>query len=401
MLMYDEKQIINFQEHLVKKDYSALVIRQYIRKVKEFLKCEGAYSVQRTDHEELKEVISRYLANTPLSSQKSRIQAALHAFYYFLTGNQIFRRLNLSAFDVNMSIEAEIERFRTYLIEIAKLSDNTITSQCNTVKMFLYCSFPEKEFTPEKITVEHVRNYLIDPLRHISKESKKSMISRIRSYIRFLEFKDGFKSEEILKLPMSSPVWKRASVSKYLTDSETDALFSSYNQSNPTGIRDYTIARCLKDLGLRCSEVARLSLDDFDWLKATITIRQTKSHSERILPLHAITGKAIEEYLLHSRPTSQERILFVRFKKEIGQPMGTSQVRSTVRRAAIRAGLENFTGTHMLRHTAAKDMINNGVDLKMIADILGHESIETTSIYTKINFTELRDAAGVWPEVSV
>lgn len=397
--MYDEKQIINFQEHLVKKGYSTLVIPQYIRKVKEFLKCEGSYSVLRTDRDELKEVISRYLANTPLSYQRSTIQASLHAFYYFLTGNQIFRRLNLSDFDVNMPIEAEIERFRTYLIEIAKLSDSTITSQCNTVKIFLYCSFPEKEFTSEKITVEHIQNYLIDSLRHISKESKKSMISRIRSYIRFLEFKDGFKSEEILKLPMSSPVWKRASISKYLTDSETDALFSSYDRSNPMGIRDYTIARCLKDLGLRCSEVAKLSLDDFDWLQGTVTIRQTKSHSERILPLHAITGKAMEEYLLHSRPTSQERILFVRFNREIGQPMGTSQVRGTVRRAAIRAGLENFTGTHMLRHTAAKDMINNGVDLKMIADIFGHKSIETTRIYTKINFTELRDVAGNWPEV--
>lgn len=397
--MCDEKQIINFQEHLVKEGYSALVIRQYIRKVKEFLKCEGAYSVQRTDHEELKEVISRYLANTPLSSQKSTIQAALHAFYYFLTGNQIFRRLNISAFDVDMSIEAEIERFRTYLIEIAKLSDNTITSQCGTVKMFLYCSFPNKDFSPKKITVDHVRKYLIGPLRHISKASKKSMITRIRSYIRFLEFKDGFKSEEILKLPMSSPVWKRANVSKYLTDSEIDALFESYDRSTLTGIRDYTIARCLKDLGLRCSEVAGLSLEDFDWLKGTITIRQTKSHSERILPLHSITGKTIEEYLLNSRPVTQERILFVRFKNELGQPMGTSQVRSTVRRAAIRAGLENFTGTHTLRHTAAKKMINNGVDLKLIADILGHESIETTVIYTKLNFAELRDAAGTWPGV--
>lgn len=131
-----------------------------------------------------------------------------------------------------------------------------------------------------------------------------------------------------------------------------------------------------------------------------VTIRQTKTHSERRLPLHSVTGKAIEEYLLHSRPATQVRILFVRFKKELGQPMGTSQVRNTVRRAAIRAGIENFTGTHRLRHTAAKEMINNGVDLKMIADILGHESIETTSIYTKINFKELQNVAGIWPEVS-
>lgn len=401
MLMYNETQIISFEKHLVKKGYSNLVIRQYIRKVKEFLKCEDAYSVQGTHHEELKEVISKYLAKSPLSSQKSTIQAALHAYYYFLSGNQIFLRLNLSEFDVNMSIDAEINRFRTYLAEVAKLSNNTIVSQCSTVKIFLYCSFSEMDFSPKKITLNHVRKYLVDTLRHISKASKKTMITRIRSYIRFLEFTDGLKFEDILKLPMTPPVCKKAGISKYLTDSETDALFSSYDQSNRTGIRDYAIARCLKDLGLRCSEVARLSLDDFDWLMGILTIRQTKSHSERSLPLHAITGKAIEKYLLHSRPSTQERILFVRFKKELGQPMGTSQVRSTVRRAAIRARLENFTGTHMLRHTAAKEMINNGVDLKMIADILGHKSIETTSIYTKINFTQLQGVAGPWPGVRI
>lgn len=398
MLMSNEMQIINFEKHLIKKGYSNLVIGRYLRKVKEFLKYEDMSS-QRVENKELKKIISKYLANTPLTTHKSTIQAALHAYYYFLSGNQIYKRLNLSDFEEDRSIESEIDRFRRYLTEVARLSDNTIISQCSTVKMFLYVSFPEKNFLPEKITTDHIRTYLTDTLHHISNASKKTLISRIRSYVRFLEFKDGLDFDKLLKLPLTSPVWKRASVSKYLTDSEMDDLLSSYDLSNPTGIRDYAIARCLKDLGLRCSEVARLSLDDFEWLKGTVTIRQTKAHSERSLPLHAVTGKAIEKYLLHSRPITKERTLFVRFKKELGQPMGTSQVRNTVRRAAIKAGLENFTGTHMLRHTAAKEMINNGVDLKMIADILGHESIETTCIYTKINFTELQDVAGIWPEV--
>lgn len=397
--MYNEIQVINFQEHLVKTGYSHLVIRQYVRKVREFLKCEDTHSVQRTDNESLRRIITEYLRNIPISSQKHMIQAALHAYYYFQSGNRFFIRLNLSDFDIDVSIEDEIERFRTHLTQVAKLSDNTITSQCNAVKLFLYCSFPKNDFSPEKITFDQVQIHLTNTLCHVSNITKKTIIVRIRSYLKFLEFNDGVKFDEILKLPMTSPVWKQAGVSKYLTDSETNALLSSYNQSNPTGIRDYAIARCLKDLGLRCSEVARLSLDDFEWLKGTVTIRQTKTHSERSLPLHAVTGKAIEKYLLHSRPTTQERIIFVRFKRNLGQPMGTSQVRNTVRRAAIRARLKNFTGTHMLRHTAAKEMINNGVDLKMIADILGHESIETTSIYTKINFTELQDVAGIWPEV--
>ncbi|MFC0470052.1 hypothetical protein ACFFHM_05810 [Halalkalibacter kiskunsagensis] len=82
--MYNETQITSFEKHLVKKGYSNLVIGQYIRKVKEFLKCEDAYSVQRTDHAELTEVISKYLANTPLSSQKSQFKLLYMLIIIFL-----------------------------------------------------------------------------------------------------------------------------------------------------------------------------------------------------------------------------------------------------------------------------------------------------------------------------
>ncbi len=398
--MINEARIINnvsaFKDFLSTNGYSKHVIPMYTRKVKAFL---NVCSLPNMDHEELKSYVSEYLETIPLTSQRAMIQAALHSYYDFISGNRYLRRLNAKDFVVNRSIEAEIEEFRKYLYEVAGLNSNTITSQCNTVRTFLYSSFSGKDFSPAELTADHVRIYLSQTLQHVSASSKKTMIGRIRSYVRFLQFRDGFQSEEVMKLPMTTPVWKRAGLAKYLTATELDRLFSTYDQTSPTGIRNYAIARCLKDLGLRCSEVAGLTLDDFNWVQGSVSIKNTKTHSERTLPLHKTTGKALEAYLLHSRPITQERILFVRFKNELGRPMGTSQVRRTVRYAAMKAGLENFTGTHMLRHTAAKEMINNDVDLKTIADILGHESIETTSIYTKINFTELQTVAGIWPEV--
>lgn len=395
-------QIVNlsgFKDYLVKNGYSNKVIPRYVRKVKEFGESFDVYAVPTIEDEALRKSISEYLANIPLCFQKDTIQAALHTYYHFISGNRFFRRLHATDFEMDISIDSEVERFRTYLNEVARLSKLTVTSQCHTVKVFLYSSFPQKDFSLQKLTADHVRIYLAHTLRHVSAASKKTLIVRIRSYVRFLAFTDGFQTEEILKLPMTSPVWKRAELAKYLTDEELDRLFSTYDQTHPTGVRNYTIARCLRDLGLRCSEVAGLSLDDFDWIQGTVTIKKTKSHSERILPLHTLTGRAIEAYLLYSRPATQERILFVRFKNKQGHPMGASQVRNTVRNAAIRAGLAHFTGTHMLRHTLAKELINSGIDLKTMADILGHESVETTRIYTKLNFTQLQDVAGTWPEV--
>jgi site-specific recombinase XerD len=402
--MCNEMQIVRllgFQEYLVRNGYSNNVIPRYVRKVKEFWESSNVYEIRIIEDEALKKSISEYLVNIPLCFQQATIQAALHTYYRFITGNRFISRLCATDFEIDMSIETEIERFRTYLNEVARLSNLTVTSHCHTVKVFLYSSFPEKSFSPQKMTANHVRNYLTHKLEHVSAASKKTLIVRIRSYIRFLAFTDGFQSEEILKLPMTSPVWKRAGLANYLSDEELDSLFSTYDQTHPTGVRNYAIVRCLRDLGLRCSEVAGLSLDTFDWKQGTVTIKKTKSHSERILPLHVLTGRAIEAYLLHSRPATQERILFVRFKNKQGHPMGASQVRHTVRQAAIRAGIAHFTGTHMLRHTVAKELINQGIDLKTIADILGHESVETTLIYTKLNFTELQDVAGTWPEVSI
>ena len=224
------------------------------------------------------------------------------------------------------------------------------------------------------------------------------MLTRIRSYLRFLEFEDGFYMDEILRLPLTSPVWKQAGLPKYLSEDELDQLFAAYNRTKPNGLRDYAIARCLKDLGLRCCEVAGLSLDDFDWIQGTLTIRNAKNHMGRTLPLKEITGDAISEYLLHSRPRTSERTLFVRSGKHRGNPMGTAQVRRTVRYAAMKANLEKFTGTHMLRYATVKEMLDNRTEFKIIADVLGHECLETTRIYAKLDLSHLREVAGAWPE---
>ncbi|HBP65948.1 MAG TPA: hypothetical protein DD730_17245 [Desulfosporosinus sp.] len=390
-------KLTGFEDYLIKKGHSAKVVLIYTRKVGKFLSSKGASSAPCIHHEELKKAISEYTESIPLSFQKATIQAALHAYYLYISGKQFIKRMYTKEYDMDIAIEVEIDRFRKYLFEVAGLSNSTVIDQCNTVKAFLYSSFPEKNSSSEEITADHIRIYFTHSLRHLSAGSKKTIISRIRSYIRFLQFADGFHSDEILKLPMTSPVWNQAALPKYITEADTGRLLATYDRTKPTGIRNYAIARCLKDLGLRSSEVAGLSLDDFNWILGTVTIKKTKSHSERTLPLHAITGQAIEMYMLHSRPATLEKILFVRMKNEKGHAMGPSQVRETVRSAAISAGLDNFTGTHMLRHAAANRMINSGIDLKTIADVLGHKSIETTCIYTKLNITQLKDVAATWP----
>jgi site-specific recombinase XerD len=144
-------------------------------------------------------------------------------------------------------------------------------------------------------------------------------------------------------------------------------------------------------------EAANLSIGDFDWQEGIVTLQNTKSKTARKLPIPIRTGDAIERYIRRARPLTKQQALFVRFRHEQGQPMGTSQIRGTIRRAAVRAGLESFHGPHTLRHKAARDMIMNGINIKTIGDILGHESLETTFIYAKVNIKGMSCAAGEWP----
>ena len=109
-------------------------------------------------------------------------------------------------------------------------------------------------------------------------------------------------------------------------------------------------------------------------------------------------GEAIVAYVRNSRPESTGRTLFVRFKHTRGEPMGTEQTRGVMRRAYKKAGIcESITGTHILRRTVATKMYRNGSSLKAVADVLGHESLESTTRYTRVDTEMLIHAAGAWP----
>jgi integrase/recombinase XerD len=153
------------------------------------------------------------------------------------------------------------------------------------------------------------------------------------------------------------------------------------------------------DLGLRVSEVAALRLEDFDWRRATLRIVGGKTARTRELPLPEGVGRAITAYLRGGRPATSYRQVFVRHTVPVGTAVGTELVRGVIRRAFAKVeGCGHWTGTHVLRHTAATRLHRRGATLKEVADLLGHRSIDTTAIYTKVDLPALAAVALPWPE---
>jgi len=193
----------------------------------------------------------------------------------------------------------------------------------------------------------------------------------------------------------------RAAVkTQWLTSSDVKQLLHSIDRSTPTGKRDYAVVLCMAHLGMRVGDVARLSLDDIDWHEGTVRVANHKPDRPDCLPLPRRLGKALVDYLKKGRPASPRREIFLRHNHPRGAPVMSATLQGVMLNIWRRAGFgETFRGTHILRHSLATRMRQKGVDLKSIADVLGHQSIQTTALYAQVDLPALRAMAQPWPEV--
>jgi len=142
--------------------------------------------------------------------------------------------------------------------------------------------------------------------------------------------------------------------------------------------------------------VVRLRLDDIDWQVGTVRISAGKARRADVLPLPQTTGEAITDYLLHERPKTTCRAIFVRHVAPLGEPVGRRVVQQALHAAYRRLGWDR-TRIHILRHTLASRLLNAGTPMKEIADILRHRSIVTSATYTRVDVTRLSAVALPWP----
>ena len=217
----------------------------------------------------------------------------------------------------------------------------------------------------------------------------------LRSFLRFLEFTGRIRPGLAGAVPCpASPPFPPPT---QILDLGTQLRFlRAFDRTTPAGRRDYAIALCFSELALRANEVAALTLDDVDWRALTVRLRRTKQRRERLLPLPCRVARALVAYLKRDRPAVGHRRLFISLRPPLGRPLPTDGVRNVIRRAFGRCGIQ-ATGPHILRQSWATLAHQRGTDLKLIADVLGHRSVDTTAPYAKVHFEQLRQAALPWP----
>lgn len=378
--------------------YVPSTIKMHMQVVKHFgmwLKANGI-KVNSVNKDTINSFLNEHLPNchcdSPYSRYRKDVLAAL---------NHLLRILPPQNQKPITPVEKEIHRFRAYMKDICGLSSSTIRHRVRHTTEFLTDIFGKHQIKYQNITPDRILRYVSKKAKQFKPSSTTGLTSSLRCYFRFLKFEGKCSYNLIVAVP-TIPCWKLATIPKTMTKEQLSKFLASFNRQTPYGQRDYAIALCLLELGLRASEVKDLLLGDIDWKNSTINIRTSKTLKSRILPLPVRLGRALACYLKNGRPKTASRNVFVRHIAPKDKPVTVHTVKGAMCRAHKRAGLlDQFTGTHVFRHTLATTMHQKGATLKEVADILGHKHMDTTTIYTKVNLPILSKVALPWPEVQL
>jgi len=291
-------------------------------------------------------------------------------------------------------ITRELGRFDSKMAEVWGLSQGTRDHRCRIIRRLLTSQFASGLIDLAAIRPAAVRSFVLGDVRW-SPSTIRVMGGAVRCYLRYREML-GDKVADLMRAVPRPAYWRETTLPDALSADELQQLLGAFPPGCPSRRRGYAMVRCLADLGLRCSEVVNLRLDDVDWPAGTVRIAAGKARRADVLPLPAATGEAIADDLLHERPQTACRSIFVRHVAPLGEPVGRRVVQRAVHAAYLRLGWGR-TRVHILRHTLASRLINAGTPMKQIADVLRHRSIVTSAAYTRVDVTRLSAVAMPWP----
>jgi len=222
-------------------------------------------------------------------------------------------------------------------------------------------------------------------------------VSHLRGLLRFLHGQ-GVLRRDLVRVVPRVPHWEQSTVPRHLAWADVRATIDAIDARTPVGKRDRALLLLFATTGLRSQEVRRLELRDIDWCAGELHIRRTKPGRERLVPLVAEAGRALADYVLHGRPRRAPATVFLRHVAPAGPLRYSSTVAAIVRRRLKDRGyLLTSAGAHLLRHSLATRLVQQGRPIKEVADVMGHRRIDTTAIYIKVALPQLTRVALPFP----
>lgn len=286
--------------------------------------------------------------------------------------------------DNNTKWREILRRYRIYMQLEKHLSQNTIEAYMRDIKQFQHFILRQYDCLPKDVARENIERYM-DWLydRGTKKSSQARQLSGIKSFFNYLLLKDMIASSpaELILPPKPAKV-----LPDTLSTDEIDRMIATIDDSSPKGIRDKAILEVLYSCGLRVSELCNLRLGDLFFGEGYIRIIG-KGDKQRLVPISGVACERIQRYKeVRTKKTTEDTL----FLNNRGTKLTRVMIFNIIKQAALLAGIDKSISPHTLRHSFATHLLEGGANIRQVQEMLGHESILTTEVYTHLDTTNLR-----------
>jgi site-specific recombinase XerD len=385
---------------LSEQRYAVHTIQKCLQAADAFGRWLAKHQIEISDVDE--QVINRYVAGLPRRAAGSRsnllshLAVGLHHLLQFLRQQSVISPAQQLA--PLSPTDHFLTEYRHYLERIMGSAPTTVRQHLLFARRLINFAFATEELDWAALSGQTIAQFTLQQTARRSGFGRKAPGSSVRVLLRYLVTRGVIRAGLEAAVPKTRE-WKHASLPVHLSEAEVTKTLAACDDHTAIGKRDRAILLLLSRLGLRAGEVMRLRIDDIDWATGAVIIRAGKTHRERRLPLPQEVGQTLIDYLRHGRPkNTPHRDIFLTHTAPFVPLQDSSAVAKLVNRYLKRAGIaSSASGSHLFRHTAATQMVRRGASFKDVADVLGHQSLQTTTLYAKLDLANLAQAALPWP----
>lgn len=282
------------------------------------------------------------------------------------------------------------------------LSEDTIYLRQKFVEPFLiHLVNRSQSSTLNELAASTIHDYIIAVAKPLKRASKKHLSSSIRSFLRFAYIK-GYLSKNLVEAVPIIATRKLDRLPQGISWNDAQKLLTMPDRNTASGRRDYAVLQLLVSYGVRIGQVTTLKLQDIHWQEGIICFPTCKHSNPLHLPLNTSVATALLDYIKTDRGSFDFDEVFLTVNGTNHPLSEYNHYYTCLKKYYNAAGINAHSkGARSIRHAFATHLVEQKTPFKIIADLLGHRSIENTFIYTKVNISQLRELARPWPEVTL
>ncbi|MBI4484008.1 MAG: tyrosine-type recombinase/integrase [Acidobacteria bacterium] len=389
-------EVDGFCQWLHEQGYSRSVMRSHIAKVSQFnwyLRCLGIKDCGEVQELHAGGFIGQHLRKRGRVCSRHTAPAVRCLMKYLSTRGVLTCTAETPPYEGVLNAYAEDLRHHR------ALADSTIKIYRHYLIPFLQ-SLDGKDILKSlsEVSPRQIHGFFAEHAQGKADTTRGQIHATLRTFFAFCA-RQGYVAGHLAETVPKVFRHRLANVPRQISEHNAQKLLESIDRSTPAGRRDYAIVLLLHTYGVRGAQIRSLRLEDIQWRQSRIRFRSCKGGKEIVDPLTDQVGESLLDYLRFGRPKTAYCEVFLTAHAPF-HPLNADNLYSMIAARMRRVGVTGTAlGPHALRHAFATCMLNSGQLLKAIADMLGHRDVNSTFIYTKVDFETLEQLPLDWPEV--